>query len=320
MLKKHIFLVASIIPVMFLSACVPQKGSLQNVETSYVTGSLPETQAITIEDIPTTDETTEFTSIGDIPDYSGDAYIVINDNVPFFSKTELVVESFESYSDLDFLGRCGVAYACVGADIMPTEERGPIGQVKPTGWVTSKYDFVDGKYLYNRCHLIGYQLTGENANEKNLITGTRYMNVVGMLPFENDIAEYVRGTSNHVLYRVTPVFKDDNLLAEGVLMEAASVEDNGVGLSFNVFCYNVQPGVTIDYATGQNWDSGTVAETSVSQSECLYVLNVNSMKIHRSDCESVPEMKHSNKREVNTPYDELIEMGYSPCGRCHPES
>lgn len=188
-----------------------------------------------------------------IPEFDGEnAYVVLNNNEPNFTKEDMVTESFESYSELDSLGRCGVAFANVGKDIMPTEERGSIGQVKPTGWHTIKYDNVDGKYLYNRCHLLGYQLTGENANKKNLITGTRYLNIDGMLGFENMIADYVKETGNHVLYRVTPVFVGDELVCRGVQMEALSVEDNGEGVKFNVFAYNAQPGIEIDYATGDS--------------------------------------------------------------------
>ena len=190
--------------------------------------------------------------LSDIPAYSGSAYVTINDNVPFFTESDYTTTSYESYSPLDELGRCGVAEACVGLDLMPTEERGSIGSVKPTGWQTAKYDFVDGKYLYNRCHLIGYQLTAENANKQNLITGTRYLNVTGMLPFENLVADYIHETGNHVLYRVTPIFGGTDLLASGVLMEAWSVEDGGDGICFNVYCYNVQPGVVIDYSDGSN--------------------------------------------------------------------
>lgn len=190
-------------------------------------------------------------SVYGIPPYSGTPYTVVNDNVPYFSTQDMTAESFEIYSDLDRLGRCGAAYVNLCLDTMPTERRGNIGMIKPTGWHTVKYDCVDGKYLYNRCHLIGFQLAGENSNEKNLITGTRYMNVDGMLPFENYTANYIEETGNHVLYRVTPVYSEDNLVADGVLMEAQSVEDNGT-LQFNVFCYNVQPGVIIDYATGES--------------------------------------------------------------------
>lgn len=180
------------------------------------------------------------------------AYTVLNENIPEFEGSQLVPESFEEYYELDSLGRCTGAMACIGTNLMPSEERGTIGAVRPTGWHTVKYDCVDGKYLYNRCHLIGYQLTGENANERNLITGTRFMNVEGMLPFENMVADYIRETKNHVLYRVTPVFPGDNLLAEGVRIEAKSVEDNGDGICFHVFVYNIQPGVELDYSTGKS--------------------------------------------------------------------
>lgn len=188
-----------------------------------------------------------------IPVYTGDPYIPLGDNVPFFTEADYTTQSYEYYSDLDALGRCGVVVACIGTDLMPTEPRGEIGSVKPSGWVQGKYDNVDGKYLYNRCHLIGFQLAGENANERNLITGTRYMNVEGMLPFENMVADYVKETENHVLYRVTPIFVDDNLLASGVVMEAWSVEDSGESICFCVYVFNVQPGIGIDYATGSNW-------------------------------------------------------------------
>lgn len=191
-------------------------------------------------------------SLKDIPEYSGEPYVVINGNQPNFSESDFTTTSFEKYSDLDELGRCQVAYANIGKDLMPTEERGSISEVKPSGWENKKYDIVDGKYLYNRCHLIGFQLTGENANKKNLITGTRYLNVTGMLPFENQVADYIKETGNHVLYRVTPIFDDDNLVASGVLMEAESVEDKGEEICFYVYVYNVQPGVTIDYATGDS--------------------------------------------------------------------
>lgn len=191
-------------------------------------------------------------SLADLPPYSGSPYAEVNGNIPEFAEEDFTGRSFETYAELDALGRCGTAFASVGRDLMPTEKRGAIGQVKPSGWQIAKYDFVDGKYLYNRCHLIGYQLTAENANEKNLITGTRYLNVEGMLPFENLVADYVRETGDHVLYRVTPVFSGGNPVADGVQMEAESVSDRGKSVSFNVFCYNVQPGVTIDYATGDS--------------------------------------------------------------------
>ena len=190
--------------------------------------------------------------IDEIPEYKEDSYIYINNNIPNFNESDYSIESFEKYSELDNLGRAGVAYANIGIDLMPTEKRGSIGMIKPTGWHSIKYDNIDGKYLYNRCHLIGYQLTGENANEKNLITCTRYMNIVSMLQFENKVAEYIKKTHNHVLYRVTPFYKDDNLLASGVEIEAYSVEDNGEGIKFNVYVYNIQDGIEIDYKTGNS--------------------------------------------------------------------
>ena len=190
--------------------------------------------------------------LASIPEYSNANYVVLNNNEPNFTESDYTTDSFERYSELDSLGRAKVAYANIGVDLMPTEERGSIGQVKPSGWHLVKYDIVNGKYLYNRCHLIGFQLTGENANEKNLITCTRQMNTVGMLEFENKVANYIKSTNNHVLYRVTPIYKDDNLLASGVVMEGYSVEDSGEGIKFNIFVYNVQDGIDIDYKTGDS--------------------------------------------------------------------
>lgn len=216
-------------------------------------------------------------TLSSLPAYSGEAYVELNGNVPSFGKSELTEKVFERYSELDELGRCGAAYANVCTDTMPTEERGSIGMVKPSGWQTVKYDNVDGRYLYNRCHLIGYQLTGENANEENLITGTRYMNVEGMLPFENMVADYIEETDNHVLYRVTPIFNGGNLLASGVQMEACSVEDKGKGVCFNVYCYNVQPDITIDYSDGgSKLANGVIASISLNYSE--YSLDVGQTK------------------------------------------
>ncbi len=189
-------------------------------------------------------------TVDDLPQFDGSPYVVVNDNVPGFKDDEITDKYFENYAPLDDYGRCGVAFACLGEETAPTEERGEIGSVKPSGWHTVKYDCVDGKYLYNRCHLIGFQLSGENANTRNLITGTRYMNVDGMLPFENMVDDYIEETGNHVMYRVTPVFSDDELVARGVQMEAYSVEDKGEGICFNVYCFNSQPGVAIDYKTG----------------------------------------------------------------------
>lgn len=192
-------------------------------------------------------------ALEDLPPYDGQPYAVVEGNQPAFTQEELTADSYETYGSLDALGRCTTAMASIGPDLMPTEDRGDIGSVHPTGWEQNFYDWVDGKALYNRCHLIGFQLTGENANDRNLITGTRYLNVDGMLPFENLMADYIHETGNHVLYRVTPVFQGTELVARGVQMEALSVEDGGEGVCFNIFCYNVQPGVEIDYATGENW-------------------------------------------------------------------
>lgn len=269
-----------------------------------------------------------------VPAYSGQPYAVVNDNKPYFTDADLTAVSFETYSDLDSLGRCGVAYASVGKDLMPTEERGAIGQVKPSGWHTIKYDNVDGKYLYNRCHLIGYQLTAENANEKNLITGTRYLNVQGMLPFENMVADYVKETGNHVLYRVTPVFEGNNLVASGVLMEAESVEDKGAGVLYCVYIYNVQPGIEINYANGdssasqsastasqQSAQAATQAATQAASQQATtetYILNTNTKKFHRPSCASVKQMKESNKKSSSESRDAIIAAGYDPCKKCNP--
>ena len=269
--------------------------------------------------------------LSNIPEYTKEAYVEINGNKPEFSeKDKTKTKSFEKYSRLDKLGRCGVAYANISTDIMPTEERGSISSVKPTGWEQNTYTFIENGYVYNRCHLIGYQLTGENANERNLITGTRYMNVEGMLPFENEVAEYVSSTKNHVLYRVTPVFEGDNLLASGVEMEAWSVEDKGRGVCFNVFCYNVQPGVIISYANGKNVpDKKYTTKSSISgnKSKALttkdntvrtYILNTSSNKFHLTTCDSVKSMKTKNKKIVKSTRSSLIKYGYKPCGMCNP--
>ena len=315
----------------------PQEYSSDTQESQQVTSAT---------DTPTGEGTSTF-SLREIPAYSGTPYTEVNDNKPYFTEADLTTQSFEIYSELDSLGRCGVAYANVGQDLMPTEPRGEIGAVKPTGWHLVKYDNVDGKYLYNRCHLIAYMLAAENANPQNLITGTRYLNVQGMLPFETKVCDYVKNTGNHVLYRVTPIFDGDNLLADGVLMEAYSVEDAGEGISFCVFAYNVQPGIGIDYATGDNWAEGsgtyqsTVAsvaeETPVPQPETdtavqitpessapqesqgiTYVLNTNTKKFHYPTCSSVDDMKEKNKQIYTGSREEVINMGYVPCKRCNP--
>ncbi|HIT32126.1 MAG TPA: DNA/RNA non-specific endonuclease [Candidatus Enterenecus stercoripullorum] len=251
----------------------------------------------------------------DIPGYSGEPYVILADNQPDFDLEDFTTDAFESYSQLDYLGRCGVAYANVGLETMPTQDRESISEVEPTGWINAQYEFVDGGYLYNRCHLIGFQLTGENANERNLITGTRYMNVEGMLPFENMVADYVSETGNHVLYRVTPLFEGANLLASGVQMEAISVEDEGEGVCFNVYVYNVQPGVEINYATGANQLDESAFESGETQH---YVLNTSSKRFHLPDCSSVADMNESNRQDYEGARELLIAQGYQPCGNCNP--
>lgn len=304
-MKKRLSIIGIILVLLItLTAC---GGSLNNGDI------FPEPEITTTENTQNTTVT-----LKDIPEYSGSPYIAINDNQPSFTSDDYTTTAFEEYAELDYLGRCGVTCACVGVEIMPTEDRGSIGQVKPTGWVTAKYDFVDGKYLYNRCHLIGFQLTGENANTKNLITGTRYMNTEGMLPFENMIADYVKETENHVLYRVTPIFEGENLVASGVQMEAYSVEDNGDGICFNVYCYNVQPGVVIDYATGKSQldtETTTKAEDDVNASQ--YVLNTSSKKIHKPTCSGAKNMSENNKKTVSgTELKSYLNGGYEYCGNC----
>jgi DNA-entry nuclease len=256
---------------------------------------------------------------GELPEYEGEPCVTVNGNEPFFSDEELTTDAFESYSEMDEEGRCGTAYACVGPELMPTEEREDIRTVIPSGWEQNRYDFVEGESLYNRCHLIGFQLTGENANEENLITGTRYMNVEGMLPIENMVADYIHDTGNHVMYRVTPVFSEEELVARGVLMEGCSVEDDEI--SFCVYAFNVQPGVEIDYETGENHAEGDVMteEGGGREEETgTYILNISSKKFHLPDCSGVEEMKEKNKKEYTGSREELLEEGYSPCGACNP--
>lgn len=287
-----------------------------------------------LEFLPLDDSPTASFTLDNIPEFDGKTpYVIINENKPFFEESEITQASYESYEPLDYLGRCGTAIACVGRDIMPTEDRGSIGQVKPSGWHTVKYDIVDGKYLYNRCHLIGYQLTGENANRENLITGTRYLNIEGMLDFENMIADFVKATGNHVMYRVTPIFKGTNLVASGVLMEAISVEDNGAGLEFCVYAYNAQPGVVIDYANGNSALSGEEIVPDEDEEEIIpeekeeikeeeekhtYVLNTKSKKFHLPDCKYADSISESNRAERESTRTALVTEGYSPCGICKP--
>lgn len=307
--KKIRYLIGSILLSLsfVLGACSQSAGSQQTEVNTELSG----------EKDTGSPEQSSF-DLSQVPAYSGEPYVVVNNNNPFFKDSDLTTEAFENYSDLDNLGRCGVAYANICQEVMPTEKRGEIGMIKPTGWQTVKYDWVDEKYLYNRCHLIGYQLSGENANEKNLITGTRYLNVDGMLPFENLVADYVHETDHHVLYRVTPIFENSNLVASGVLMEARSVEDDDV--LFCVYCYNVQPKVTIDYATGESHASEdtNIQETSQSTGEQAYIVNENTKKFHLPSCSSVKDMNSGNKREFTGDRQELLDEGYSACKTCHP--
>lgn len=293
-------------------------------------------------------------SLNDIPAYEGLPCVEINNNEPFFDEADKSrTDPFETYSELDSLGRCGVAYANICKELMPAGERGQIGHIKPSGWQTAKYNgYIEGNYLYNRCHLIGFQLAGENDNEKNLITGTRYMNCDGQLPYEDIVDSYVDKTGYHVLYRVTPIYEGDNLVASGVLTEGYSIEDDG-GLKFCVYCYNVQPGIGIDYSNGDNWliegytgeystktyyatktvkDYGAHPEQNKTQPEQGdtgqadgyvpqadgYVLNNNSMKFHKTDCSSVEKMAEPNRIYSSEGRDSIIGKGYSPCGICKP--
>ncbi|HAG04235.1 MAG TPA: hypothetical protein DCG28_02235 [Lachnospiraceae bacterium] len=261
-----------------------------------------------------------------IPEYSGSPYSVLNGNVPIFDKTS--VSSFESYGSLDSMGRCTKAICCLGEDLMPNEQRGSINEIKPTGWHLVKYNGIDGNYLYNRCHLVAFCLAGENANEKNLITGTRYMNTQGMLPFEVKTAEYIENTHNHVMYSAEPVFEGNDLLAKGVILQGYSVEDEGKGICFNVFCHNVQPGIEINYTNGESSGpefTGSENDKKTTETEkpsipenTTYVLNISSHKFHRPDCESVFEMKEKNRLYTDKARETVIAEGYVPCKICSP--
>jgi DNA-entry nuclease len=246
--------------------------------------------------------------------YNGDLYVTVNNNEPDFKEEELNAEPYEFYSELDRFGRCGYAMACLSKELMPTDERTGIGHIKPSGWQSVQYDFIDGKYLYNRSHLIGFQLAGENDNEKNLITGTRYFNATGMLAFENMVADYIKETGNRVLYRVTPEYTDSDLVAYAVRMEAKSIEDNGEGICFHVLVYNVQPGVIIDYKTGES----KVDEEYFNKDAESFVLNTNSKRFHKPTCSDAASMKAENRQEVFTARELLTAQGYKPCGSCDP--
>ncbi|ESL02077.1 hypothetical protein GCWU000282_02896 [Catonella morbi ATCC 51271] len=293
-----------------------------------------------ISNVKTYAETESKSSIDikSIPEYSGTPYVVINGGKPSFSEKDK--ERVEEYSELDKYGRCGTAFANVSKELMPTKPRESIREVRPSGWHTVKYEkIIEDRYLYNRCHLIAYKLAGENANEKNLITGTRYFNVEGMLPFEDEVADYVNATGNHVLYRVRPIFKGSDLVARGVQMEAESVEDNGKGVSFNVYCYNVQPGIRINYKDGSSQPESEVVANKNKQSKkendrkskkskkvvvdngvkvsVHYIANTNTKKFHLSTCRSVKLMKAKNMYKSDN-RKELIDSGYVPCKICRP--
>ena len=280
--------------------------------------------------------------LSQIPLWSGEPWTRVNGNTPFFTEEEITEQSFEEYGELDALGRCTGAFACVGPDLMPTGARESISEIRPTGWHIVKYDGIDGNFLYNRCHLIAYGLTAENANERNLITGTRYMNTAGMNDFENETIAYIRRTGNHVLYRVTPVFEGSNLVASGVLMEGLSAEDSGRGIRFCVYAYNVQPDVIINYETGESTGALFTGTENIDHSparqnpsandahagsddgftepasDITYVININSGKFHRPDCSSVREMSQHNRRDVTDTREELTARGFEPCGKCRP--
>lgn len=293
--------------VLSLYACAGSPEAQDRPDTGGIVGTEPAASAASRADLAS------------VPAYAGEPTVELDGNEPSFSADDLAREPFEEYAPLDELGRCGVAFALLGPETMPDEPRGSIGDVKPSGWHLVKYDIVDGKYLFNRCHLIAYRLAGENANERNLITGTRFLNTAGMLPYESAVGDYIEATGNHVLMRVTPVFEGDELVARGVQLEAQSVEDGGAGVRFNVYAYNVQPGIAIDYATGESALDGTAdAPEALDASQFAYILNTNTKRFHLPDCPSVEDMQEQNKQGFNGTRDEVLAQGYQPCGRCNP--
>ncbi len=323
-MKKHFRILALLLALVFLFASC----EIPPLPFGPDAQGPSDGDSITIEDnsgIGTSDAPVgTVCRLSDIPRFDGKPFVYVNGGEPSFTAAEIAAASasYESYGELDALGRCTVCISSVGVDLMPTKDRESL-YVNPSGWLNKKYDtsLVEGGYLYNRCHLIGFQLTGENNNESNLITGTRYLNIEGMLDFENMIARYVKDTENHVLFRVTPVFDGDNLVASGVLMEAMSVEDEGEDLSFAVFSYNVQPGIAINYKTGESVLSGEELpeEPEYEQGETLYVLNVSSLRVHRPDCSGVKDMKEHNKQETYETLASLTARGFKICGTCKPE-
>ncbi len=324
-MKTYKTIIAFVVTLLCITSSITTTDTLiQNEKTS--------TQSISVNtqlnNIEKSNSTNNF-DIGSIPKYVGKPYIIINDNKPFFTEKDITNESFEKLSSLDALGRCGVAYANLSKELMPTHERGAIGMIKPTGWHTIRYENIDGHYLYNRCHLLSFRLTGNNADARNLITGTRYLNIEGMLPFENMVADYIKSTNRHALYRVTPIFDGNNLLASGVLMEGYSTEDNGESVCFNVYCYNVQPGIEINYANGEsvaadksaqyedNHDTSQKTDNN-NRSETTYILNTSTKKFHYQNCESVKHMKDKNIKYITCTRDQAISQGFSRCKLCNP--
>lgn len=346
--KNLLLLLVSVLFIVSGCGEISHNSNLKSVASTNQTNSLRRTDELIKEEYVTVEQLAggkfEYSSI---PDYSGIPYVEVNGNIPYFNNTDIVSESYELYGKLDTLGRCTSSIACLGKDIMPivTEERGEIGNIKPTGWHSVKYNCVEGKYVMNRCHCIGWQLGAENANENNLVSGTRYMNLE-MLVFENMVAEYIKETNNHVMYRVTPIFVGDELFCRGLLMEGYSVEDRGSKICYNVFFYNIQPGIEFNYQTGESWyigifpdnnsssviydmdqfDSETVSDDSNSseisplpvEKKVTYVLNNRSMKFHFSDCFSVKKISNKNREifEGNRKY--IISIGYEPCEICNP--
>ena len=325
MKQKILSLLLVIILVLSFGACKKDEPVQQTTDgSSASTASQPSSSQELQQTTTQVSHTAETLSENNLPEYAGKPYQIVNGNEPAFTdQLKSSAKAFENYTKLDSLKRCGAALACLGKETMPTEKRGSISSVKPSGWKSYTYDFVDGGSLYNRCHLIGFQLSAENANERNLITGTRYMNTQGMLPFENMTADYIKETDYHVLYRVTPIFVGSELVARGVQMEAYSVEDEGDGVCFNVYCFNVQPGVEINYKTGESKlaeQSKSVSTTAKQQNEKTseFILNTSSHKFHKPDCNSVGNISDKNKSSFKGTRQELIDKGYKPCGACNP--
>lgn len=322
------------------SSDISSIASSENEKTNSVPTESSKNETAEINKQSSVGGTAKSIDLSSIPAYSGSPYVTVNNNKPSFSSSELTTKGYEKYSNLDKLNRCGVAIASCGKEIMPgaNEERGDISSIKPSGWKQAKYDGISGGWLWNRCHLIGWQLSAENANRQNLITGTRYMNINGMLPFENMVADYIKETGNHVAYRITPIYSGNNLVCSGVHMEAYSIEDNGEGIEFNVYCYNVQPGIKINYADGSSSSTNTTNNTTSSSkptsstvnntddnpnnnntsNSTKYILNTSSKKFHYPDCGSAKKIAAKNYAESSVSRDSLIAQGYSPCGNCDP--